>query len=135
MRSEEFSTNEDKGFKRRSFQICRQKTKGSFSGSIRQLLFVILSPGLLDSHLHGTLADPAIGNTRENGNLIIECSVLFQDLENVKVFYFLHNADVFLIEAVDKRKTNSYEELLLTTLIVQLFCFLFSWSERMGEPL
>ena len=34
-----------------------------------------------------------------------------QDLEIVKVSSFLHNADVFLMEAVDKRKTNSQREL------------------------
>lgn len=83
----------------------------------------------------GHLIDPAVGNTGGNANHIIEGSVLCQDLENVKVFSFLHNADVFLIEAVDERKTNSHRELLMTTLIVQLFCLLFLWSERMERPL
>lgn len=94
-------------------------------------MFVILFPGLLDSHLHGTLIDPAVGNTGTNENFIIECSVLCQDLENAKVFSLLHRADVFLIEAVDKRKTNPHRELLSTTLIVQVFCLLCLWSERM----
>lgn len=44
--------------------------------------------------------------------------------------YFLHNADVFLIEAANKRKTNSHRELLLATLIVQVVCSLFLWSEK-----
>lgn len=98
-------------------------------------MFVILFSSLLDSLLHGTLIDPAVGNPGGDANLITEASVLCQDLENVEVFSFLHNADVFLIEAVDKRKTNAHEELLLTALIVQVFCLLFLWSESMERPL
>lgn len=96
-------------------------------------MFIILFPGLLDSHLHGILIDSAVGNTERNGNLVIECSVPCQDLENVKVFSFIHKADVFLIEAVDKRKTNNlHRELLLTTLIVQVVCFQL-WGEKNGD--
>ena len=69
-------------------------------------MFVILFPGLLDSHLYGTLIDPAVGNIGGNGNLVIDCSIPCQGLGNVTVFSFIHNADVFLIEAVDTRKTN-----------------------------
>lgn len=55
-------------------------------------------------------------------------SVLSHELENVKVFSLFQDADVLLIEAADKRKTDSHTELLLTTLIVHVFCLLFFYG-------
>ena len=98
-------------------------------------MFVTLFPDLFDAACLSHLGDPEGGNTRGNANLIIEGSVLCQDLEDVKVFSFLHNVDVFLMEAMDKRKTNSHRELSSTTLIGQIYCLLFLWSERMGNSL
>lgn len=98
-------------------------------------MFVTLFPDLFDATCLSHLGDPAGGNTRGNANLIIEGSVLCQELEDVKVFSFLHNVDVFLMEAMDKRKTNSHRELSSTTLIGQIYCLLFLWSERMGNSL
>lgn len=97
-------------------------------------MFVTLFPDLFDAACLSHLGDPA-EETRGNANLIIEGSVLCQDLEGVKVFSFLHNVDVFLMEAMDKRKTNSHRELSSTTLIGQIYCLLFLWSERMGNSL
>ena len=62
---------------------------------------------------------------------------LLNALRLVKIWkmsrYFLHNADVLLIEATDKRKTNSHRELLLAVLIVLVVCRLFLWSEKKME--
>lgn len=87
MGSEDFSANEGKGFKQRSFQTCR-RTEGSYSVSIRDIFLVLLFPDLLESHLHGTLKDLQL-ELQEGMEISLQnASVASPDLENSKVFSF-----------------------------------------------
>lgn len=94
MRSKDFSANEGKGFKQRSFRSCR-RTEGSYSVSTGDIFLVLLFPDLLESHLRGTLKDLQL-ELQEGMEISLQnASVASQDLENSKVFSLFHNAIFF----------------------------------------
>lgn len=118
MGSEDFSANEGKGFKQRSFQTCR-RTEGSYSVSTRDIFLVLLFPDLLESHLHGTLKDLQL-ELQEGMEISLQnASVASPDLENSKVFSLFLNANVLLTVSIEKRKTALHR-------IVEFQGFVFS---------
>lgn len=92
-------------------------------------MLVLLIPGLLDSHLHGTLKDLQL-ELQEGMEISLQnASVNSQDLENSKVFPAFHDADVLLTESIEKRKTALHR-------IVEFKSFAFClWSEIMDTGL